>query len=233
MAQVQAEAVRAALARGMALLACLTLATGCARGVTPEDTDAAALALGVGDAGLADAAGARGSERDARDNPLDAGRAGPQADADRGPASEADAGEPPSPKPACVAGTYVGTFSGNISALYVVNLPIAGEISIDVGTSSSTAMLVIENGSITGQDQDGNPITADVEGTLNCTTRQLEGGALKNGKYERTTLNQTVEFEGSVAATYYPGDVPRVTGTWKTTGGVEKAAGDFSASLSP
>lgn len=232
MAQVQAEAVRVALARGIALGVCLWLGAGCARGVAHEGTDAAALALEVSDAGLADA-GARRSEREGRGSPLDAGHAGPQADADGKNPSEPDAGAPDSQKPACIAGTYVGTFSGNISALYVVNLPIAGQISIGVSTSSSTAELVIENGSITGQDQDGNPITAVVEGTLNCTTRQLEGGALKNGRYTRTTLNQTIEFEGSVAATYYPGDVPRVTGTWKTTGGVEKAAGDFNASLSP
>jgi hypothetical protein len=141
-----------------------------------------------------------------------------------------DSGSPPTSD--CKPGTYEGTFEGEIQILGFISLPIDGEISIGIHTSSAGDDLVIENGTIEGEDQDGNPVHAEVEGTLQCATKKLVGGRLLNGTYTRTGLNMTVNFQGTADATYTPGDSPSVSGTWQTTGGlVERGSGTFEATF--
>ena len=99
-------------------------------------------------------------------------------------------------------------------------------------TSDSGDYLTIEDGEITGQDQDGNPIQAEVSGSMNCTTNRLENGKLLNGMYTRTGLGMTVQFEGTADAVYAPGDKPSLLGTWKTNGGpIEQGMGTFDATF--
>jgi hypothetical protein len=157
----------------------------------------------------------------------------PEADPpDAGPAQPADdSGLPASGE--CKAGTYVGTFSGRITALFVVNIDIKGDISIDALSAGGGDVLTIDHGKITGTDTEGNPVTADVTGTLDCKTKQLMNGALSNGVYVRKLINQTVKFQGTAQAVYAPGDPPTVNGVWQTSGGIEMGSGTFTAKLKP
>jgi hypothetical protein len=158
---------------------------------------------------------------------LDAAPPDPPDDAGGLPPRE-DAAVPPPAR--CKAGNYQGTFTGNISAFFVINIPISGTISIDVRTSSDDGeMLVIDAGKVVGTDDDGNPVNADVFGMLRCSTKTLEGGELRNGVYVRQSLNQTVNFSGTVQATYHASEPPTVSGTWRTQGGVESGSGPFNA----
>lgn len=138
-----------------------------------------------------------------------------------------DTGSPQDEAPECLAGTYVGTFSGNITALFFLNLPISGQLELDVTNAEGDDVLIIENGRIDGNDQDGNPVEAQINGQLDCTTRTLTG-TLDNGVYRRLSINQTVNFSGTTNGTYVPGDPPVAMGTWRTSGGIEMGEGTFS-----
>jgi hypothetical protein len=177
-------------------------------------------------AGEADAA-----PNDRPDAGPDGGSGGGQDAGAPPPTASQDAGsDPPGMESECKPGTYAGTFEGTIKILNLIPLPISGEVAIVAHTSSTGDDLVIENGSIQGRDQDGNPVQAKVDGILNCATRTLIGGRLYDGKYTRIRLNYTVDFQGTVSATYMPGAVPSVSGTWRTTGGpIEQGEGTFDA----
>lgn len=233
-----------------------TLAFGCLAGCARAPVDFDDWAKFDATAPLQDAAAPDASEEEDADAPTDASDSPltppqgnrdaawnelPDAGPGTGPGSGEDASSP-APQDAgstppvmeyeCKPGTYAGTFEGEIKIFNFIALPIEGEIAIVAHTSSTGSDLVIENGSIQGRDQDGNPVQAKVEGTLNCATRKLIGGRLFDGTYTRTLLNQTVNFQGTVAATYMPGAVPSVSGTWKTTGGlIEQGEGTFEATF--
>jgi hypothetical protein len=212
-------------------LLCVLLASACARGTTlfedasvspGQDADGGAPS---GDEGE-DAGGLLPHEPEP-----DGSAALPSSEPDAAPA-EHDAGTEPA-APDCQPGTYGGTFSGTISVLGFLNIPISGTISIGALSSTDGEVLNIDDGKVTGTDQDGNPVSADVFGLLRCATRQLEGGELRNGVYVRENINQTVNFEGTVEATYVPGTMPRVMGSWRTQGGLEMGTGPFDAVLVP
>jgi hypothetical protein len=233
-----------------ALLGVVVLAVGCARGALNLDEEPLP-ADGSGDGG---AWSGDGDSADAgRLDPSD-DHPGPSGDGDGDDPTMSDApdaSDPPGPpKPdagppdlpadsgppvstECQPGTYVGSFSGKITALFVVNINITGDISIDALTAAGGDVLTIDHGKVTGSDSDGNPVTADVTGTLDCATKQLMNGALSNGVYTRKIINQTVNFAGTVQAVYAPGNPPAVSGVWQTSGGVEMGSGNFNAVLRP
>ena len=166
-------------------------------------------------------------EPDASDGPTDQDQDAGRRDAGSKAEPDSSIVEEPS---TCFAGVYTGTFEGEIKVLGFISLPIEGEIAITVATSDSGDSLTIEDGEIMGEDQDGNPIQAEVSGSMNCVTNRLENGKLLNGVYTRTGLGMTVEFEGTADATYEPGDQPSLSGTWKTNGGpIEQGMGTFGA----
>ena len=235
-----------------ALLGVVVFAAGCARGALNFDEellpaegspDAGAPWGGDGDSPDAGAPGHEG-EGPGPSGDGDGDDDGPglpgQPDASDTPhPSPPDAGSPELPADSgtvsgeCQPGTYVGSFSGKITALLVVNINITGDISIDALTAAGGDVLTIDHGKVTGTDSDGNPVTADVTGTLDCATKQLMNGALTNGVYTRKIINQTVKFEGTVQAVYAPGNPPAVSGVWQTSGGVEMGSGNFNAVLKP
>jgi hypothetical protein len=159
----------------------------------------------------------------------DSGTTTPPADA----GTAADASTPVKPASECVPGTYKGSFSGQVSFIpslfgSLLSVDITGAITINMGTNTSGNQLVISDGSVTGNDQDGRPITAVVTGTLDCVTKKLLNGKLTNGKYVRSSSN-TVEFSGTVTADYSP-NPPSAAGAWKTSGGfLEGGGGSWSA----
>lgn len=209
------------------------LVGGCARGALPEPFLEMPSEVRA-DGGALDASTEPEwpIEDDPDPNPNPNPNPNPERDAASEPVDPEDGslGEDP-PQMNCMPGVYNGSFSGEITVLGFLNLPIDGSISIQVRTSDVGASLSIEDGTIEGSDQDGNPVIADVEGVLNCTTNKLENGVLKNGTYTRKALNSTVAFEGTVTADYVPGPVPSIKGTWKTVGGrIEEGAGVFESS---
>jgi hypothetical protein len=221
--------------------AALLALTGCARATTTFEDASFAVQPYDGGSEL-DTGSIEWPDEDGDDGADD------DADADgSGPVDEQDAGEGPEPRPdaggpepeldasqpesECKAGHYQGTFHGTINVLLVLNIPIEGDISIDVQASEQGDSLVIENGTVMGTDQDGNPVTADVVGTLDCPTKTLEDGELRNGVYVRESINQTIKFAGTVQATYHAGNPPTVSGTWSTQGGIESGSGPFNAVL--
>jgi hypothetical protein len=153
----------------------------------------------------------------------------------------ADAGaEEPSPDAAtaavlaCLPGVYRGAFSGQVGFLpglfgSLISTSIRGNIEIRVSVASAGSLLVVDEGSVTGSDQDGNPISALVSGVLDCATGTLRSGKLSEGHY-RSGTSDTL-FTGDVSATYTAGP-PTLTGTWTTSSGFDGGSGVFSAVLS-
>lgn len=211
--------------------AAVELDTGLVRapeGASGEGDSEVARPGSQADGALADAAAARpveaglapdaalsavdaSSPRDAGNSARDAGPKPPVPDAGKPP--PVDAGS------RCVAGVYTGTFSGEISALLgVIRRDINGTISITVADTGTGDRLRIQAGALSGKDENGNPVTATVNGTINCTSGRLENGELVDGKYvgpdpltQRTT---TTEFSGSLTGTY-SFDPPSASGQWE------------------
>jgi hypothetical protein len=223
----------------LSLLAAASVTVGCAQAAIDADAglydmtepgdDAAAEAAVSDDAGVQD-------ELDAA-VPLDSG-AGSDAAVIAVRDGAVDASTPEAGSDAgsrCVPGTYKGKFQGNISVkligIELLDLAITGDVTIQVATNSTGDKLVLNNGKIVGKDQDDNPLEATVSGTLDCTTGNLEGGKLENGKYTRP-ITPTVQFTGTATAKYTP-DPPAATGTWKTSGGIESGSGTWNAALVP
>lgn len=205
---------------------------------TPEDAALDAVADVTVDASQPDAApDAQPWDATTDAEPEDAMPPGPDG-SEAGPDADATTDAEPEPVSRCVPGVYRGTFEGELRVrilLLELNLfDIAGEIEITAEAAGADAdRLQIQNGRIEGADQDGNPVQADVSGTLDCGTLQLEDGTLTNGLYVREAFDMEVEFEGTVEATYEPGETPRVVGTWSAQGERESGDGTFEAALEP
>jgi hypothetical protein len=175
--------------------------------------DAGALPSGPSDAGSDSGAASR-----------DAGGVSPGAD---GGGSE------------CVVGTYRGVFAGTVQflpgiggLLGLLSVDITGSLEISVEADERGSVLIAKNGKVHGTDQDGNPVDADLTGSLDCTTKKLVNGKLLNGKYVRNGLINT-SFSGTVSGNY-SADPPSASGTWETSSGVlEGGGGTWSATLVP
>ncbi len=98
----------------------------------------------------------------------------------------------------------------------------------DVVQWHAGSLLAVDEGNVTGSDQDANPLQAGVSGVLDCATGMLRSGKLSEGHYRRGTSDTT--FAGDVSATYTAGP-PTLTGTWTTSSGFEGGNGVFSAVL--
>lgn len=86
----------------------------------------------------------------------------------------------------CKAGHYHGSFVGIYSpgiAVAPVPIPVAGDIDLTLAKSQNGEFYDITDGKLSGVADLLFPFAADVHGTLNCTTLELEGGFLSNGTY--------------------------------------------------
>jgi hypothetical protein len=116
------------------------------------------------------------------------------------------------PPPVCLAGQYLGTYE--VKVLLAGLAPIDTKGSVDLTLTQSQAgefLLEIRDGHLMGKAS-GNDYSADLVGTLNCTTLKLENGTLKNGKV--TVSGLAYGFEGPLTADYDPKTVALVNGTW-------------------
>jgi len=135
----------------------------------------------------------------------------------------------------CASGLYVGTFEGNLRAtigLLVIDLPpVTGEVQLLADESEEGGQLVIDDGTLSAVDNEGDSVYARISGVVNCETGVLEDGKLTDGFYRRESLDQTVEFEGTVAGVYEHEPTPHVTGTWEVDGRYESGQGTFEVHL--
>ena len=129
--------------------------------------------------------------------------------------------------PPCKAGKYVGSFKGVYQSPLVVGIPlnIQGRIQFELNQSASGEFFEISNGHVEGAadptgglagDGGGVPFSADIVGTLNCDSGQLEGGKLENGVYTAFDVI-TGNFDGPITGTYDRNTSTFTNGTWKVT----------------
>jgi hypothetical protein len=177
------------------------------------------------DAGTADAGSAQGE---------DAGSAAGSDGGARPGDAGADGGAATSE---CVAGNYKGEFTGSVQFLptplgALLDVNIQGTLEITVQAATQGDVLVAKNGKVHGTDQDGNPVDADLTGSLDCATKKLVNGKLVNGKYTRASI-LTTSFSGTVEGVYLA-KPPSASGTWKTSAGfLEGGGGSWNAALVP
>jgi hypothetical protein len=130
----------------------------------------------------------------------------------------------------CTAGTYRGPMNGDITG-GLTRARITGTVTMVLTGSGST--LQLQSGTFEGKDGEGHAIKASVSGSLNCTNRKLESGALRDGVYAaQEGLVSTIRFTGAVAANF-SSSASSLSGTWTLESALRtrSGSGTFSATL--
>lgn len=231
-----------------ALFAALGLAA-CARTAEVPDDESSLVTRTLPEASVTDGeAGADAGVAPPGGSTSDAGRpdaggqgaapdAGAVAQPDAGSGDEDAGGGAADAGAACVAGTYEGVFAGTVQFLptplgALLDVDIEGSLEITVEADALGSVLVARNGKVRGSDQDGNPVEADLTGSLDCASKKLVNGKLVNGQYTRGGFI-TTSFSGTVEGAYVA-DPPSASGTWKTSAGfLEGGGGTWSATHVP
>lgn len=207
---------------------------------------------GAKDSGTNDAASGRDGAVDAGSRPsddrpdaagptptLDAGEARPDAAAPSRDAAVSDAGAQPAdaasvrdaappPPPICAAGTYRGSFSGQIRS---GGESTGAKGSVTLVLTGGEPKLNIQEGTFSGQDDGGHALRARITGALNCTTRALEGARLLDGVYDmRVGLLSSISFTGALTGNV-GGNPAQVQGNWtlESNLGTRSGSGTFNA----
>jgi hypothetical protein len=131
----------------------------------------------------------------------------------------------------CKAGHYTGSFNGIYSSFITfigIPLDVSGTVDLDVDMSSNGEFYTISNGHVSGVATlidggtgGGIPYWCDVVGTLNCKTKKVDNGAIKNCGYcvgiaddAGNCLGLEGNFEGPVTADYDSSIHSFINGTW-------------------
>jgi hypothetical protein len=129
----------------------------------------------------------------------------------------------------CKAGHYSGSFNGIYSSFVTflgIPLVVSGNVDLDVDMSNNGEFFTISNGHVSGTASltdggGGIPYWCDVVGTLNCKTKQVDNGAIKNCGYcvgladdAGNCLGLEGNFEGPVTADYDSSIHAFINGTW-------------------
>lgn len=161
-----------------------------------------------------------GSKRDAGESAKpNAGGGGAPAPADAGTAR--DAGQtvtmqPPEPEPHCKEGVYAGTFSGSIQLIGLSLSTVTGTVRTELMLNPAGTYLELRDARVVGVDQDGNTLTVDLSGNINCMSNALEDGTLANGVFHNVASNSDTLFTGEAQAMY--SDAPHsVVGSFTVT----------------
>jgi hypothetical protein len=125
-----------------------------------------------------------------------------------------DAG--PEPDPHCREGIYAGTFGGSIQLIGLPLSTVTGTVRTALRLNPDGTYLEIRDARVVGTDQDGNRLTVDLSGNINCITNVVEDGALTNGILHNVASNSDTAFTGEVQA-MYSADPHSVVGTWTVT----------------
>jgi hypothetical protein len=179
----------------------------------PEDVLPDAAVSMPRDAGKRDAGAGAGADagKAARDASLaSAGRdASPAisnardagAETDTGAAAPiVDAGNPVTSS--CRAGTYAGTFEGELSLVAGIDHPVRGTVSLPTVLAADRDALQFESGTFTGSDDDGNVVTATVRGSFRCSTGALESAAIGELDYARRLINPSTRYALNLGGSY-------------------------------
>jgi hypothetical protein len=130
----------------------------------------------------------------------------------------------------CVAGTYRGALTGEITWSGSRTRVTA---TLTLALTGSGSSLEIQSGTLVGKDAEGHEIRARVSGALNCTGNKLENGRLSDGEYARREgLVAVIRFSGTLAATYTASPAA-LQGTWtlESALGTRSGSGAFSSAL--
>jgi cytoskeletal protein CcmA (bactofilin family) len=128
------------------------------------------------------------------------------------PPATPDAGPPPAAS-SCTPGMYSGNFRGAVFADGEQLANVTGRMRAELVLDSTGTRLVLRDGRVTGSDRDENRLTVSLTGSINCTTLELEQGALIDGSYFYEGSRMSFTFQGTLDGTYSP-DPPSVNGTW-------------------
>jgi hypothetical protein len=110
----------------------------------------------------------------------------------------------------CLPGEYLGQFQGSVLAGGFIPIQTSGTVDLTLDTTGGE-FFAIMNGQLSG-DASGNPYSADLVGTLDCSALKLEMGQVQNGKV--TVSGLVFHFVGPLTADYDPQTVSFVNGTW-------------------
>jgi hypothetical protein len=115
----------------------------------------------------------------------------------------------------CKPGRYIGDFTGMFSpslTIFPLPIPVAGTVDLTLSESQSGEFLEISDGHVSGLANNQFPYEADILGRVNCITRKLENGFMRNGWYDVGGVRYP--FEGPVAADYDTLTYAFVNGIW-------------------
>lgn len=142
-----------------------------------------------------------------------AGGGGAPAPVDAGPRDAGRTMQPPEPDPHCKEGIYAGTFSGSIQLIGLSLSTVTGTVRTELMLNPAGTYLEIRDARVVGVDQDGNTLTVDLSGNINCMSNALEDGTLANGVFHNVASNSDTLFTGEAQAMYSE-DPHSVVGTF-------------------
>jgi hypothetical protein len=157
-----------------------------------------------------------GPKRDAGEPAKPAGSSAPSPSDAGTPRDAGRMPEAPEPPPHCREGLYAGTFSGSIQLIGLPLSTVTGTVRTELMLNPAGTYLEIRNARVVGVDQDGNSLTVDLSGNIDCSSDELEDGVLTNGVFRNVASNTDTLFTGEVQATYSD-DPHSVVGTWTVT----------------
>jgi hypothetical protein len=118
----------------------------------------------------------------------------------------------------CQAGHYTGDFSGMYAspATFVgVPIPVTGNVDLRLNQSAEGEFFVIADGHVSGTADLLFPYDCELVGTLNCSTKKLENGALEHCTY--TVGTTQYPFSGPLGADYNGANQSFENGAWSAT----------------
>lgn len=144
-------------------------------------------------------------------------QAGAAAPESAGHGGQPAAGARSMASPRCVPGNYVGTFGGTVQLIGLPVLGITGTVVAELVANQAGDSLAIASSRIEGMANEQSSVTAKLVGIVNCTTLQLEGGALEHGLLTTPNVlgeSSTMTFSGKAEATYSSSPAA-LQGTWQ------------------
>jgi hypothetical protein len=102
----------------------------------------------------------------------------------------------------CKPGIYTGTFTGSIQLAGLSLSSVTGTVRAEMTLDAAAAHLVFDGAKVMGVDQDGNRLTVELSGKVNCADNRLEDGRLKNGNFRNIDADSDTAFTGAAEATY-------------------------------
>lgn len=120
----------------------------------------------------------------------------------------------PQPSSRCRPGVYTGSFTGSLQLIGVSLGSVTGTVRARLELDVDGDYMHFHDGHVVGVDTDGNMLSCDIAGRVNCDNFQLEEGRLEDGNFHNLGANSDTPFTGTVQATYSE-EPHSVVGTWQ------------------